>query len=118
MPAVGSHSDLQKLLTSVEKTEYYDEEVTEKYGTEEKIESDENEETYETYGPEENYDSKENQESDESYENEEITEKHETSGNSDLHEIQEESGELQETNGNTRFRKNGRRNATRQINNN
>ena len=55
----------------MEKTENYDEDVTEKYGTEENIESDENEETYETYGPEENYDSKENQESDESYENEE-----------------------------------------------
>ena len=106
---------MQNLYTSVEQTENYDEEVTEKYGTEEKIESDENEETHEIYGPEENYDSNENQESDESYENEEITEKHEPADNSDSHEIQEESGELQETNGNTRFRKKGRQNATKQI---
>ena len=90
--------------------------MTQKYGTEEKIESNENEETHEIYGPEENYDSKENQESDESYEDEEITEK--SDGNSDSHEIYEESGELLETNGNTRFRKKGRRNATRQIKNN
>ena len=92
--------------------------MTQKYGTEEKIESNENEETHEIYGPEENYDSKENQESDESYENEEIPEKHVPAENSHSHEIQEESGELQETNGNTRFRNKGRQNATRQIKNN
>ena len=38
--------------------------------------------------------------------------------NNEQYEIQEEWGELQETNGNTRFRKNGRRNGTKQINNN
>ena len=83
--------------------------------------SDENDEMTERYGSEENYDSKENHESDESYENEENHDSKEnliSVENSEQYEIQEGSGELQETNGNTRFRKKGRRNATRQIKNN
>ena len=61
--------------------------------------SDENDEMTERYGSEENYDSKENQESDESYENEENHDSKEnlmSVENNEQHEIQEESGELQE----------------------